>query len=605
MSFSLFSQSRIERIAPPNWWTGMVDPVVQITLYGEKLARLQPQYDYPGVETSLVHSVENPNYLFIYLEISEDAQAGTMKVSLLDEDNNEAGSFDFELREREKGSAGRKGFGPEDVMYLITPDRFANGDPSNDNIKGMKEKADRGNLGGRHGGDLEGISNMLDYIAGMGFTAIWLNPVVENDMPAYSYHGYAATDFYKVDKRFGTNEQYRELCSSAREKGIKVIMDMIMNHCGSEHWFVLDPPTTDWINFGGEYVNTSHRRNTVQDIHASEYDKKHFSDGWFVSTMPDMNQRNPLMADYLITNTIWWIEFAGLDGIRMDTYPYPDKEFMTDWTCRVMQEYPDFNIVGEEWVTNPAIVSYWQAGKQNHDGYVSCLPSLMDFPIQHALAEALNGEERQYGSGLIRLYETLALDFLYPDPYNLVTFPDNHDMARFYTQVNEDNELFKMGLAYIATMRGIPQFYYGTEILMNSRENPGDHGLIRSDFPGGWKGDTVNAVNGQGLSPEQKEAQFFMQKLLNWRKSSAAVHSGKLMQFAPEDGIYVFFRYTGKDKVMVVMNKNAQGKSLDLERFAEMLDTHSSASDVMTGESFSLEKKLSIPAKTAMILEIE
>ena len=356
----------------------------------------------------------------------------------------------------------------------------------------------------------------------MGFTAIWLNPVLENDMPDYSYHGYAATDFYKVDQRFGSNEEYRALIAKAKDKGIKIIMDMILNHCGSEHWFVKDMPTDDWVNFGGEYVNTSHRRNTVQDIHASEYDKRMFSDGWFVKTMPDLNQRNPLLATYLIQNTIWWIEYSGLSGIRMDTYPYPDKDFMTDWTCAIRAEYPNFNTVGEEWVNNPAIVSYWQEGKDNHDDYTSCLPSLMDFPIQYALAQALVQEEKQYGSGLIELYKMLSQDFLYADPYSLVVFPDNHDMDRFFTQVNEDLDLFKMGIAYILTLRGTPQLYYGTEILMDNEGAPGDHGIIRTDFPGGWKGDEVNGFTGKGLSEQQKEAKAYIKKLLNWRKTNAS-----------------------------------------------------------------------------------
>jgi glycosidase len=439
----------------------------------------------------------------------------------------------------------------------------------------------------------------------MGFTAIWLNPILENDMHTYSYHGYAATDFYKADSRYGSNEAYRKLSKDAKAKGIKMIMDMIVNHCGSEHWFVKDPPTDDWINFGGEYVQTSHRRFANQDIHASEYDKKHFSDGWFVETMPDMNQRNELMADYLIYNTIWWIEYVDLAGIRMDTYPYPDKDFMARWTCAVMSEYPHFNIVGEEWITNPAIVSYWQRGKVNHDGYTSCLPSLMDFPLQDALKKGLTQVDHAHFSGLVVLYETLGMDFLYADPDNLVVFPDNHDMDRFYTQVGEDFELFKMGMAYVTTVRGVPQIYYGTEILMENSRYPGDHGFIRSDFPGGWAGDEVNALTGAGLSPKQKEAQNYIKRLLNWRKTNKVIHEGKLMQFSPNKGIYAFVRYCDAGKVMVIFNKNAKDTAVDMARYAEITEGYKTGTDVVTSKVYNVRGTMTVPAKTALVLELE
>jgi glycosidase len=601
----LFSQPSVERVEPPNWWVGMHNPSLQLMLYGQDLAGLRPVVDHPGITVTKTLSTGNPNYLFIYLSIGTECLPGSFEIKLTDRENRQAASFSYTLQAREEGSAERKGFGPEDVLYLITPDRFANGDPGNDDIDGMPDKVDRSDRDGRHGGDIRGIVESLDYLAGMGFTAIWLNPVLENNMPRYSYHGYAATDFYRVDERFGSNAEYRDLIRQAKAKGIKVIMDMILNHCGSEHWFVEDPPTSDWINFGGEYVNTSHRRNTIQDIHASDYDKRMFSDGWFVSTMPDLNQRNPLLADYLIANTIWWIEYAGLSGIRMDTYPYPDKDFMSRWTCEVMAEYPRFNIVGEEWVTEPAIVSYWQAGKINHDGYHSCLPSLMDFPMQHALSIGLTGAERQYGSGMIRIYEMLAMDFLYPDPYQLVIFPDNHDMARFFTQVNQDPGLFRLGLACMATMRGTPQFYYGTEVLMHSSEAPDNHGLIRSDFPGGWDGDMVNAFTGEGLTDDQRMMQEYMQKLLNWRKTSKAVHEGKLMQFVPEKGIYVYFRYTDDERVMVVLNKNQETTLLRTDRFSEMLQGSLTAKEVLSGNTFNLGYEIRVPATSALILELE
>lgn len=604
LSFSFaFAQSSIQHFEPANWWTGMQYNHLQIVVYGEDIGYLHPSVSYPGVTLERTIKVPNDNYLFLYVTINEDAKPGEVVFTFSDKTGVTL-EHTFQLLARERSAEDIEGFGTEDVMYLITPDRFVNGNPGNDQIAGMKETPDRAFKGGRHGGDLAGIRQSLDYIIDMGFTAIWLNPVLENDMDTYSYHGYAATDFYKVDRRFGSNEEYQSFCDLAREKGVKIIMDMIVNHCGSEHWFVKDAPTPDWINFNNTFVPTSHRRHTNQDIHASAYDKKHYSDGWFVETMPDLNQRNDLMADYLIQNTLWWIEYAGLAGIRMDTYPYPDKHFMTDWTCAVMNEYPDFNIVGEEWVTNPAIVSYWQAGKQNSDGYTSCLPSLMDFPIQDAVTKALVQEEKTYGSGWITAYEMLALDFLYPTPDDLVIFPDNHDMDRFFTQVKGDLSLFKMGMTYFATMRGVPQIYYGTEVLMENDAAPGDHGIIRTDFPGGWEGDAVSAITGKGLTDTQKEAQSYLRKLLNWRKETPVIHHGKLMQFVPHEGVYAYCRYDDGNKIFVFFNKNSEPTTVDTQRYAELLQGATVAKNALTGELVQLGKTLVLPPQASLILEI-
>jgi len=598
------SAQKVERVEPPNWWTGMKHNTIQLLVYGKNISELIPKINYENVSLERTIKVSNSNYLFLYLDVNETAKAGTIDISFYNGEKL-VGSYPFKLLDREKGSAEIVGFNSSDVMYLITPDRFVNGNQENDNIDGMMDKADPSSRVGRHGGDLKGIQDKLDYIADMGFTAIWVNPVLENDMPRFSYHGYAATDFYKVDRRFGTNEEYKDFCALAKKKGLKIIMDMILNHCGSEHWFVKDPPTKDWINFQDNYTRTSHKRNTVQDIYASEYDKKAFSDGWFVRTMPDLNQKNDLMADYLILNTIWWIEYAGISGIRMDTYPYPDKDFMSKWTCEVMQEYPNFNIVGEEWTTNPAIVSYWQRGKVNHDGYISCLPSLMDFPLQDAIVKVLNAEEKRYSSSLSEIYEALTMDFLYSDPNNLVIFPDNHDMDRYFTQVNGDFDLYKMGLAYLFTIRGIPQIYYGTEVLMANDKAPHDHGIIRSQFPGGWPNHKTNAFTGKGLSEKQKEAQAFMKKILNWRKNKKVIHQGKLMQFAPEGEIYAFFRYDKSDKIMVILNKTKKDTDLTLERFHEILKGDKEGTDVLTGKKYNLETSIILPKKSALILEVK
>ncbi len=606
LSNMLVAQS-LDRVEPPFWWTGMKNPELQLMVYSENVADLSVAIeDYDGVELRQVTRLQSPNYLVIDLRLSPDVKPGSFEISF-NRGRRTLYSYDYELNEREEGSADRAGFNTSDVMYLITPDRFANGNPDNDTIDGLKEAANRENIGGRHGGDIRGIIDNLDYIGDMGFTAIWVNPVLENDMERYSYHGYSTTDFYKVDSRFGSNEEYRELGLKAKEKGIKMIMDMIVNHNGSEHWWMKDLPTSDWVNFQDEYLRgeyriTSHRKATIQDPYVSQTDLSDFVDGWFVTTMPDLNQRNPYMAKYLIQNTIWWIEYAGLDGIRMDTYPYPGKEFMTDWTCQVMNEYPNFNIVGEEWHGNPSIVAHWQRGKENPNGYTSCLPSLMDFPLQEKLTKALNDKQTRW-SGWLSAYETLANDFVYADPFNLVVFPDNHDMSRFFTQVNENYNLFRLGIAYYMTIRGIPQIYYGTEILMN---NPGttDHGIIRSDFPGGWSRDEINGFTGAGLSEQQNDAQAFMKKLLNWRKGNTVVHNGGLLHYNPKDGIYVLFRMNEEGKVMTVLSKNENDFELDLSRFSEGLGDATSGYEVISDNDVSLETTLMVPAMSPMIIEI-
>ncbi|HNS45808.1 MAG TPA: glycoside hydrolase family 13 protein [Bacteroidales bacterium] len=592
----------LKRVEPPSWWIGMHDPVLQLMVCGEQIADLTPVIRYPGVRIQRTERTGNPNYLFITLKISPDVKPGRFDI-LFQKDKTTQVLWHYELWEREPGSAQRIGFGPSDVIYLVTPDRFANGDPSNDEVSGYPDKLNRDDRDGRHGGDLKGIIDHLDYIAGMGFTALWLNPVLENNMPRTSYHGYAITDFYRVDPRFGSNELYAQLGEMASRKGIKLIMDMVANHCGSEHWWMKDLPSEDWIHGGGEFFSTNHMRATVQDPYASPSDKMMFPDGWFVKSMPDMNQQNPFLATYLIQNSVWWIEYAHLAGIRQDTYSYPDKDFMSEWSCRLMAEYPQLNIVGEEWSVNPALVSYWQKGKVNRDGYTSCLPSLMDFPLQQALVKGLVENDAIYSDGLIRLYETLANDFLYADPGNLVIFADNHDMSRFFTQVDEDVDLFKMGLVYILTVRGIPQVYYGTEIAMN---NPGtsDHGIIRSDFPGGWESDTVDAFSGKGLTQQQTDIQDFTRKLLRWRQNHPVIHDGSLVHYVPNNGIYVYFRYTKDQTVMIVMNKNNVPVTLGTQRFSEVTGDFHSGRDVLTKKEYLLND-LVVPAREALILELQ
>jgi len=599
ISFTGFALN-VDRVEPMSWWIGMKNPSVQLMAHGEGIATCEISLSYPGVTIKSVSRQDNPNYVFIDLTIAPEAKAGTFPIQFR-KDKKEFTSTNFELLQRSTGSASRKGFDASDLIYLITPDRFANGNPANDAVTGMKDLPNRTNKSGRHGGDLQGIGDHLDYISSLGFTSVWLNPVLENNMTRVSYHGYSTTDFYKVDPRYGSNLEYQEFAKSVHQKGMKLMMDMIFNHIGSEHWWMKDMPSKDWLNFYPEYKITTHRHTVIQDPYASEIDKKMMTDGWFVGSMPDLNQRNPFMATYLIQNSIWWTEYLGLDGIRMDTYPYPDKNMMAEWTRQMLVEYPNFYIVGEEWSMNPAIISYWQKDKINQDGFVSYLPGLMDFPLNDAVIRALKDPESK---GLQLMYDALSNDFQFPHPEKLVVFPDNHDMSRFYTQLGENFDLFKMGIVYYATTRGIPQFYYGTEILM-SNQGPKDDGLIRLDFPGGWTGDQINAFTGIGLTTQQKQAQEFIGKVLNWRKTSEAVHSGNLKHFAPNDGIYVYFRTNEKETVMVVLNKNKEEKTIATDRFNEVMGNCTSGKEVISGMNITDLKNLKVPALSALIIELK
>lgn len=592
----------IERIEPPHWWQGFKETGLQLMVHGPNVSALEASVDAPGIRVERHERTANPNYLFVYLDIDPAAPSGRFTIRF--EGNGVQLRQPYELRQKNPDPGHARGFTTADTIYLITPDRFANGNPANDNQPGMGDAVDRTELCGRHGGDIEGIARHLDYITDLGFTAIWLNPVLENRMERCSYHGYSTTDFYRVDPRYGSNEEYQALARMARERGVDMIMDMIVNHIGSGHWWMDDLPDTDWLNRPEKRTITNHKHVTLQDPYVSQHDLAGFVDGWFVDTMPDLNQRHPLLADYLTQNALWWIETLGLAGIRMDTHPYPDKDYMAEWSRRVIEEYPDFNMVGEEWHTSPVIVSYWQRGKQNQDGFVSHMPSMMDFPLQDTLARSLVAPKPEWNSSWDPVHELLALDSVYPDPTALVIFPDNHDMDRIFTQLEEDYDLWRMAMVFYATMRGTPQIYYGTEILMANRAS-GDHGLIRSDFPGGWPGDAKDAFTGANLGPDERRAQEFTRRLLQWRKETPVVHDGRLMQFIPEGESWVYFRYDDRDTVMVAFNKADEAVSLDLERFAERLHGHGSATDVLTGEPVPLGRELELPPRSVRLLELQ
>ena len=605
--------SYLERVEPPNWWIGFKDNSVQLLVKEDNIGMTTPTLSFPGVTIEKVNKARSSNYLFLDLKISEDTKAGKFDIVFKNE-NGEEKTHTYELKDRIKPSDDYLGFDSSDVIYLITPDRFANGDESNDIVDGLKEtKIDRKNDYARHGGDIQGITDHLDYIHEMGFTSIWPTPLLINDMPRSSYHGYAMTDFYKVDPRFGTLDEYIDLSQQAKEKGIKLIMDQVANHCGLEHWWMKDLPFDDWVNNQKNFednidnwnwetnINSNHRRTSNQDIYSSIKDNEEMTDGWFVSAMPDLNQRNPFMAKYIIQNSIWWIETLDLGGIRQDTYPYSDKNFMADWAGTIMNEYPNFSIVGEEWTLNPLLVAYWQTGNNNKDGYESHLKSPMDFPMQRKIVEALN-EEESWDEGLVKIYEGLANDFIYPNPKDIMIFPDNHDMSRIYTQLNEDLTKTKMALGYILSLPRIPQIYYGTEVLISDSEKPGDHGLIRTDFPGGWKGDTVNAFNGKGLTEDQKDMQSFMKKVLNYRKVSKAIHEGKTIHFAPVEAVYTLFRVMDDETVMVVLNKNEQPITVDLNRFKEIGLENKTLKDIISDEEFVWMDSIRLDKKGITIL---
>lgn len=597
------------RVEPPNWWITMKDPTVQLLVHYPGIQEYEVQLQDEYARLVKVHTALSPNYLFLDLHLPADMPPKELLFKFVAPDGG-ALTHSYPVLEREAKPEALMGFNNSDVIYLITPDRFANGDRSNDSIEGLKETgADRTDDYARHGGDIAGITSHLDYIAEMGFTALWSCPLLINDMPEQSYHGYAITDYYRVDPRFGSLEEYKNLAEEARKKGIKLIMDQVANHCGREHWWMSDLPFSDWVNDQQRFEQdmpiqqTNHRRTTNQDIYASASDKEAMQRGWFVSAMPDLNQQNPFMARYIIQNSIWWIETLHLGGIRQDTYPYPDKDFMAEWARSIMNEYPNFAIVGEEWSYNPLLVAYWQDRADNADGYRSYLRSTMDFPLQSALIQALN-ETENWNTGWIKLYEALANDFAYADPASILLFPDNHDMDRVFTQLEEDVTRTKMALAFTLLAPRIPQIYYGTEVLISNSEKPGSHGRIRTDFPGGWPDDVQNGFTGEGLTGQQKDMQQWLKALLRFRKDSHVVQKGETRHFSPQDGVYVLFRMEGDETIMLILNKNSEPYSLNLERFREMDIMGRPATDLFTGAVFQLEKQLLLATAGPTVLVI-
>ena len=597
----------IERVEPLFWWTDMANPQVQLLVYGDNISHNTLSVDYSGVTIINTEVVDNPNYLFVTFNIKQQTKPGSLKLQFTHKQTGESFEYKYELKAREPNSAQRQGFNQSDAIYLVVPDRFANGDPSNDASADTLELPQRNEPGGRHGGDIKGLVKALPYIADLGFTQIWSTPLTENNSQTYSYHGYGATDLYRIDPRFGSNEDYRDFVQHAKNNGLGVIKDIVLNHIGSEHWWMKDLPDSNWINNKAQFTPTNHARNTVQDPYTADADKAAFVNGWFVPTMPDLNQQHPLLSTYLIQNSIWWIEYAGLSGIREDTYSYADKDFLSRWSSSILAEYPNFTMVGEEWSANPLIVSYWQQGKKNLDGYTGSMPSMMDFPSYYALLAALNTKE-SWDTGWIKLYESLANDGAYPAADKLVLFESNHDTARIFSLLDDDFNKFAHAMVLMATLPRIPQFFYGTEILMQSPKERND-GLVRSDFPGGWADDKINAFNGQGLSTQQRQAQQLVSMLMNYRKHNPVLQGGKMTHFFPQDGVYSYVRSNKSgeqnQQLWVFLSKNSAAQPINIARYTELSPEKCMFKDVLSGKQYAELSTVIIPAQAWLMLECQ
>ena len=608
---------KVDRIDPTNWFVGMKNPSLQLMVYGEGISSADVTTDYAGVKVDSIVRLDSPNYLLVYLNL-EGAQPGEMTLNF--KNGKQTKKVKYQLKAREKRGEERMGFTNADVLYMLMPDRFADGDPKNNDIKGLNAyKTDRSQPSLRHGGDLEGIRQHLDYFKELGVTALWFTPVLENNSPdgngSSTYHGYATTDYYRVDPRFGTNEEYRRLCDEAHSAGLKVVMDMIFNHCGFEHPWVADMPSKDWLNtpewldartdktkpeVNDKYLQTSYKLTPIVDPYASDVDFKETVDGWFVPTMPDLNQRNPHVIKYLIQNSEWWIETVGIDGIRMDTYPYADADAMAEWMRTLNEEYPNFNVVGETWVTEPPYTAAWQKdskiAKKN-----SNLKTVMDFSFYDKINMAKREDTDGFTTGMNRIYNNFVYDYLYPNPSSVMAFIENHDTDRFLGK-GKDSTALRQALAILLTANRIPQLYYGTEVLMNGTKEVTD-GNVRKDFPGGFPGDTKNAFTAEGRTKAENEMFTWLSRLLHWRQGNDVVIKGTQKQFIPYNGVYVIARQYGGKTVMTVVNGTRKAAALAVKRYAEVIGSNATATDVLTGKSVSLSSDVQLEPRQTLILE--
>ena len=601
ISVSAFAQ--IDRVEPPFWYAGMNLSSVQIMFYGKNIA----QYDVAVSNNVVIENIrktENPNYVFVTID-TKDVAPSELTFSFKNK-NKVVFTKKYELKKRKENSKFRKSYDSSDMIYLIMSDRFANGNPNNDSTKETFEKSDRNKPGGRHGGDIEGIIKNLDYIKELGATAVWPTPICEDNDKEYSYHGYGQSDVYKIDPRYGTNEDYVRLSAELHKRGMKNIMDYVTNHWGIEHWMIKDLPTYDWLHQFPGYARTNDRKTTQSDPNASKIDAKICVDGWFVKSMPDLNQSNPLVMNYLTQNAIWWIEYADLDGFRVDTYPYADKESIAKWTKNITDEYPNFNIVGEAWMYTQAAISYWQKDSpiSRIQSYNSNLPSVMDFTLQDAITKVFNEDKETWTDGMVKVYDNFSNDFLYANTNNLLIFTENHDTNRFNEIYKNDFKKYQMAMTLLATVRGIPQLYYGSEIGMAGNKNKGDAD-IRKDFPGGWNGDINNAFTKSGRTIEQQKYFDFTSKLFNWRKSATVIHSGKMTHYIPENNVYVYFRYTEAESVMVVINNSNNNQTFKTKRFNESIQNYQTGKDILSGKTIDLKNDITIEGKSVLVLELK
>jgi glycosidase len=600
--FNFISNAQIDRVEPPFWWSDMNLSEVQIMFYGKNIAQNEVSVS-SGLVIKTIQKTENPNYLFVTIDTKNVAAQDFVFTF---KNGKKSFTQNYALKTRRENSKYRKSYDSSDVIYLIMPDRFANGNEDNDSSKSTSEKSNRTNPGGRHGGDIEGIINNLDYIKELGATALWPTPLCEDNDENYSYHGYGQSDVYKMDPRYGTNEDYVRLSAELHRRGMKNIMDYVTNHWGWKHWMYNDLPTYNWIHQFPGYSQSNYRMTTQFDKNASKIDAKNCMDGWFVPSMPDLNQSNPLVLNYLKQNAIWWIEYADLDGFRVDTYSYNDKEGISKWTKAITDEYPHFNIVGEVWMHNQAQMAYWQKDSKIGaiESYNSNLPSVMDFTLHDAIGNVFNQDNASWDRGMIQVYDNFTNDFLYPNPDNLLVFVENHDTGRFNEIYKNDFKKYQMAMTLIATIRGIPQLYYGSEIGMNGNKGKGDAD-IRRDFPGGWKADSNNAFSKQGRTAEQQKFFDFSSKLFTWRKSKDVIHSGKTTHYIPENNVYVYFRYNEKETIMIVINNNSEKQILKTNRFKENIQNFKSGKEVLSGKIIDLNTEIEIEGKSALILELK
>ncbi|MFT3822643.1 MAG: alpha-amylase family glycosyl hydrolase [Chitinophagaceae bacterium] len=605
----LNAQQKDIEVYPTHWWTGMKSRSLQLLFHSTDdkvlaVDKLVARSSSTAIVIKKINRFANRRYLAIDVEITANAKPGLYEISFGGVVQSEWRHIPFELkaRSRENGKTRIQGVTAADLIYLIMPDRFSNGDPSNDHVAGMKDaEINRADMFARHGGDLKGVENHLGYLQDLGVTTVWLNPVIENDMKSRSEHGYAFTDHYNVDRRLGGNRAYHSLVDALHKRGMKIIQDAVYNHIGTEHFLYKDLPDSTWFHFWPTYTNTTYKDQVLMDPYAAPSDKKKMSDGWFVPAMPDVNQNNPYFANFLIQHAIWSTEEYGLDGWRIDTYAYNDLAFMNRCNKALLDEYPQLHIFGETWVHGVINQSYFTRNVYDIP-YKSNLPGVTDFQLNlYGIVPALT-QAFGWTEGVNRLYLTATNDFVYKDPTKNVIFLDNHDMSRFFSIVGEDTAKLKAGLAWLLTYRGIPQLYYGTEILLKNFADP--DGKVRQDFPGGWVGDSLNKFEAAGRTAAENEVFNYTRRLANFRRQSTALKTGKMMQYVPDNGVYVYFRYDDKQTVMCIMNTNDKAAETEADRFTERTSGFTSMKNVVTGTVTSLKGKITIPAKSVLVAEL-